>query len=148
MAAASDDGRTTASGAVTSEEPPTAPIVVDAPTTQSHEHDGLYLAETFSLMLDRWQKLYKDFYSAKLGRYDLTKVPDVYDMIRFDALHNSHLQLEGMEELLKLSTAFENSVVPQEYGTDKDDKRKIGSQMVKALLEKIKGDISVTMVRN
>ena len=41
----------------------------------------LYLSETFELMLDRWQKLYKDFYAKKEGRYDLTKVPDLYDMV-------------------------------------------------------------------
>ena len=27
--------------------------------------------------------------------YDLTKVPDVYDMIRYDVLHNKALLLEG-----------------------------------------------------
>jgi hypothetical protein len=26
-------------------------------------------------------------------RFDLTKVPDIYDMIRFDVLHNSHLEV-------------------------------------------------------
>ena len=38
-------------------------------------------------------------------------------MIRYDMLHNSALNLRGADELLKLSAAFENSVVPQEYGT-------------------------------
>ena len=28
-----------------------------------------------------------------LDRFDLTKVPDIYDMIRFDVLHNSHLEV-------------------------------------------------------
>ncbi len=41
----------------------------------------------------------------------------MYDMIRYDMLHNSALNLRGADELLKLSAAFENSVVPQEYGT-------------------------------
>lgn len=52
-----------------------------------------------------------------------------------------------MQELFELASAFENSVVPQEYGTDRDDKRRIGSKMCKALLEKIKYDLTVTMVR-
>lgn len=78
--------------------------------------DGLYLSETFALMHDRWMKLYKDFYNAGTNRFDLTKVPDVYDMIRYDLLHNSHLELHGMEELFQLSQLFENSVVPNEYG--------------------------------
>ena len=103
----------------------------------------LYLSETFSLMLDRWEKVNKDFFSAKTGLYDLSKVPDVYDMIRFDVLHNSHLNLDGMDELFQLAMAFENSVVPQEYGKDSVEKRVIGSKVCGALLEKIKYDLNV-----
>jgi len=106
--------------------------------------DGLYLSETLSLMADRWEKLFKDFYSAKAGQYDLTKVPDVYDMVRFDILHNSHLELTGIKELYHLAAAFENAVVPQEYGTDRNDKRRIGSKMCGALLEKIKNDLNAS----
>ena len=50
-----------------------------------------------------------------------------------------------MEELYELAGAFENSVVPQEYGIDRDDKRRIGSKMCHALLEKIKNDLCATM---
>ena len=34
----------------------------------------LYLSETFGLMLDRWSKLNKEFFSAKTSMFDLTKV--------------------------------------------------------------------------
>mmetsp|Transcript_15097 Transcript_15097/g.14496 ORF Transcript_15097/g.14496 Transcript_15097/m.14496 type:complete len:1181 (+) Transcript_15097:105-3647(+) len=112
---------------------------------KDHSQDTLYLSETFSLMSDRWEKLRKDFFSPKTQKFDLTKVPDIYDMIRFDVLHNSHLELDGLHELFELSSAFENSVVPQEYGTDRDDKRRIGSKMCKQLLEKIKYDLTITM---
>ena len=57
------------------------------------------------------------------------------------------VQLQGTQELFELSSAFENSVVPQEYGTDREDKRRIGSKMCNALLEKIKYDLTITMVR-
>ena len=33
------------------------------------------------------------YLSHFFGRFDLTKVPDIYDMIRFDVLHNSHLEV-------------------------------------------------------
>ncbi len=95
-------------------------------------------------IVDRWEKLYKDFYSAKLGLFDLSKVPDIYDAIRYEALHNSDLNLDGMRELYHLSMLFENSVVPQEYGIDRYDKRRIGSMMCHFLLEKIKGDLLVS----
>ena len=103
----------------------------------------LYLSETFSLMLDRWEKLNKDFLSSKTGLYDLTKVPDVYDMIRYDVLHNSHVNFDGMEEIYRLASALENSIVPQEYGKDSNEKRIIGSKVCGALLEKIRYDLTI-----
>ena len=75
--------------------------------------------------------------------YDLTKVPDVYDMIRYDVLHNSHLNLEGMNELFHLSMAFADCVVPQEYGIHETDKRTIGSKLCGPLLQKIRYDLMV-----
>jgi hypothetical protein len=104
---------------------------------------GLYLTETYSLMHDRWNKLYKDFYNVKAKQFDLTKVPDVYDMIRYDVLHNSHLHVQGMDELFGLSSVFESCVVPQEYGIDKADKKYIAAKMCGALVEKIKHDLTV-----
>ena len=113
---------------------------------RSHVDDNkLYLSETFSLMLDRWEKLNKDLFSPKTNMFDLSKVPDVYDMIRYDALHNSHLDLVGMRELYETAAALENSIVPQEYGMDGKEKRVIGSKVCGALLEKIRYD--VTMAR-
>lgn len=108
----------------------------------------LYLNETFSLMLDRWEKLNKDFFSTKTSQYDLTKVPDVYDMIRYDVLHNSHVDLDGMEELYRLAAALENSIVPQEYGKDGPEKRVIGSKVCGALLEKIRYDLTISSADN
>ena len=104
----------------------------------------LYLGETFSLMLDRWEKLNKDFFDSKTGMYDLSKIPDVYDMIRYDILHNSHVPLKGVKELYDRVRALENAVVPQEYGKDKEQKSFVGSQVCGALLEKIKYDLIVS----
>ena len=104
---------------------------------------SLYLNETFDLMLGRWEKLNKDFKDKVTDRYDLTKVPDVYDMIRYDVLHNSHVPLNGIEELFHLSMAFADCVVPQEYGIHEVDKRFIGAKMCSALLEKLKYDLEV-----
>jgi inositol hexakisphosphate/diphosphoinositol-pentakisphosphate kinase len=89
----------------------------------------LHLSETLSLMHERWQKLNKDFKNKKTGMYDLTKVPDVYDMVRYDVLHNSHIGLSGIEELLALARDFADVVVPQEYGITKEEKISIGSKM-------------------
>ena len=50
-----------------------------------------------------------------------------------------------MRELYELAHDFESSVVPQEYGTDPENKRRIGSLMCGALLEKIKYDLRVVL---
>ena len=43
----------------------------------------------------------------------------MYDAIRYEVLHNAHLNLDGMKELYEWSMYFENTVVPQEYGIDR-----------------------------
>jgi inositol hexakisphosphate/diphosphoinositol-pentakisphosphate kinase len=41
----------------------------------------------------RRRKLLKAFYSEKKGQFDISKVPDIYDSAKYDAIHNSHLGL-------------------------------------------------------
>lgn len=66
-------------------------------------------------------------------------------MIRYDILHNSHLNLDGMNELFYLAMSFADCVVPQEYGIHEGDKRVIGSKLCNALLQKIKYDLGVVL---
>jgi inositol hexakisphosphate/diphosphoinositol-pentakisphosphate kinase len=80
-------------------------------------------------MVQRWETINKDFYKKKDNCYDLTKVPDLHDMTRYDYIHNSHLGLTSLEELRVLCKLFADCVVPQEYGVDEADKRQLGSKM-------------------
>ncbi len=52
-------------------------------------------------MLNRWRKLQQSFYNERKGLFDISKVPDIYDSAKFDAIHNAHLGLVGMPELYK-----------------------------------------------
>ncbi|KAH0620137.1 hypothetical protein JD844_014770 [Phrynosoma platyrhinos] len=74
----------------------------------------LYHSETLELMLQRWRKLEQDF-RLKNRRYDISKIPDIYDCVKYDVQHNTALQLEGTTELLHLSKALANVVIPQVY---------------------------------
>ncbi len=47
----------------------------------------LYHEETLQLMVTRWGKLEKDF-KLKTGLFDISKIPDIYDCIKYDLLHN------------------------------------------------------------
>ena len=43
------------------------------------------------MMYDRWRKLERAMYKPKDDTFDISKVPDIYDSIKYDALHNKHL---------------------------------------------------------
>ena len=47
----------------------------------------LYQGESLDLMISRWSKLLKDF-RLKNGKFDISKVPDIYDCIKYDLQHN------------------------------------------------------------
>lgn len=63
-------------------------------------------------MLRRWAKLEKDV-KMKNGRYDISKIPDIYDCIKYDVQHNSSLKLNDMMELYQLSKSLADIVIPQ-----------------------------------
>ena len=56
-------------------------------------NDRLALLRRLLLTFDRWRKLLKAFYNEKKKLYDISKVPDIYDSAKYDAIHNSHLGL-------------------------------------------------------
>ena len=62
-------------------------------------------------MLQRWSKLERDF-RQKSGRYDISKIPDIYDCVKYDVQHNGSLGLQGTAELLRLSKALADVVIP------------------------------------
>ncbi|XP_011895367.1 PREDICTED: inositol hexakisphosphate and diphosphoinositol-pentakisphosphate kinase 2 isoform X12 [Cercocebus atys] len=80
----------------------------------------LYHSETLELMLRRWSKLEKDF-KTKNGRYDISKIPDIYDCIKYDVQHNGSLKLENTMELYRLSKALADIVIPQTNDSQNED---------------------------
>lgn len=97
------------------------------------------------LTLERWRKLGRELYSAKHDTYDLSKLPDVYDCIKHDILH-AQLIKEAPRGLVlriyRLSRAFADIVVPQEYGVTSKDKYSIGASIAYHLLRKIFFDLT------
>ena len=73
----------------------------------------LYQCETWELMERRWTKLEKDFLN-KNGLFDISKLPDIYDCIKYDLLHNkSTMQCENAEELYTYAKNMADIVIPQ-----------------------------------
>ena len=87
----------------------------------------LYNNETFEMMARRWGKLEKDFKPRHTDRqaenggggiFDISKIPDIYDCIKYDTLHNPHLPLPNKNELYAAAKALADVIVPQ---VTKDD---------------------------
>uniref|UniRef100_A0A667ZDF3 Inositol hexakisphosphate and diphosphoinositol-pentakisphosphate kinase n=1 Tax=Myripristis murdjan TaxID=586833 RepID=A0A667ZDF3_9TELE len=103
----------------------------------------LYHSETLELMLQRWSKLERDF-RMKSGRYDISKIPDIYDCVKYDVIHNSTLGLEDTLELFRLSRALADIVIPQEYGINQAEKLDIAYAYCLPLIRKIQLDLQRT----
>uniref|UniRef100_A0A4W5MXY8 Inositol hexakisphosphate and diphosphoinositol-pentakisphosphate kinase n=1 Tax=Hucho hucho TaxID=62062 RepID=A0A4W5MXY8_9TELE len=103
----------------------------------------LYHSETLELMLQRWSKLERDF-RMKSGRYDISKIPDIYDCVKYDVQHNPTLGLEDTLELFRLSRALADIIIPQEYGINKVEKLDIAYAYCLPLVKKIQLDLQRT----
>ncbi|XP_026074946.1 inositol hexakisphosphate and diphosphoinositol-pentakisphosphate kinase 2 isoform X3 [Carassius auratus] len=103
----------------------------------------LYHSETLELMLRRWSKLEKDF-KMKNGRYNISKIPDIYDCIKYDVQHNSLLKLDNTMEIYRLSKALADIVIPQEYGISQAEKLDIAKGYCTPLVRKIRSDLQRT----
>lgn len=101
----------------------------------------LYHGETWDLMGRRWGKIEKDF-ATKNSAFDISKIPDIYDCIKYDLQHNQHtLQYEQAEELYIYARYLADIVIPQEYGLTIQEKLTIGQGICTPLLKKVKADL-------
>ncbi len=102
----------------------------------------LYHDESWELMLRRWSKLEKDFYNKKKEKFEISKIPDIYDSIKYDLMHNRNIIIfENAYNLYEWSKALADIVVNQEYGITKEEKLKIARGIVTPLLKKIRTDL-------
>jgi hypothetical protein len=109
----------------------------------------LYKGETLLELTERWRFIHKRLYDPDEDTFDLSRIPDVHDNVRFDVLHNPHLGLTStLEKLYELAKGMADCVVPQEYGTTIAEKRSVGVKICSSLLEKIMFDLKVARTDN
>ena len=109
----------------------------------------LYKGETLLELTERWRFIYKRLYDCDDDVFDLSRIPDVHDNVRFDVLHNPHLGLSStLEKLYELAKSMADCVVPQEYGTTVAEKRSVGVKICSSLLEKIMYDLCIARTDN
>jgi len=120
-----------------------------SPTEEALSGIKLYKGETILELTERWRFIYKKLYDEDSDTFDLSRIPDVHDNVRFDMLHNPHLGLTStLQRLYEKAKLMADCVVPQEYGTTVEEKRSIGNKMCRALLEKIKYDLIIARTDN
>ena len=74
------------------------------PTTAMHSRIVNWNGSSGSLACRR--KLLKAFHNEKKQQFDISKVPDIYDSAKYDAIHNSELGL-NMKQLYTVSFHFQ-----------------------------------------
>ncbi|KAK0426672.1 hypothetical protein QR680_009837 [Steinernema hermaphroditum] len=108
----------------------------------------LYLSETWDLAERRWSKELREFKKVmKNGvdvEFDISKIPDIYDNIKYDMEHNPDLCINNEGEFERMYLCVKNMadiVVPQEYGISEDSKICVAQRVCTPLLKKIKNDL-------
>ena len=110
-------------------------------------------AVTFGDMLQlsfaRWAKLEKDFFKKKEHKFDISKIPDIADCVRYDMVHNPiflNMRPPHMREIYRVVKRLSDIVVPLEYGATAAEKADIAGNIGGYLLEKISRDMRNAML--
>jgi inositol hexakisphosphate/diphosphoinositol-pentakisphosphate kinase len=98
--------------------------------------------ESLFLLLERWRKLERGLYNTRKGVFDISKIPDIFDAVKYDALHSRHWGLSGLPELHAIAKQLADVVIPNEYGISPDQKLRIGAKICSTLLGKILRDFT------
>ena len=97
--------------------------------------------EKVILIYKRYAKLYQEFYDIKTKKFDIGKIPTIYDNIKYDIIHNKSLINNEGYELFNIVDKLACFLMPLEYGISIEEKFNIGIKLIKPLLTKIKNDL-------
>ncbi|TGZ59401.1 hypothetical protein CRM22_009096 [Opisthorchis felineus] len=123
-----------------------ARLLTLATCRESRTSINLYQGESWELLLRRWGKLWKDFRGTG-EEYDLSKISDIYDNIKYDLQHNPAILVESeAQDFFMCAKSLADIVVPQEYGITKEEKLVIGQRICTPLMRKILSDARYTDV--
>ncbi|KIP08313.1 hypothetical protein PHLGIDRAFT_382020 [Phlebiopsis gigantea 11061_1 CR5-6] len=111
------------------------------------------------LFRERWEKLFEDFCDVKQEKFDPSRVSELYDTIKYCALHHRTFlfaifnengarpedgqqpQDRRLHELYGRAKALFDLVAPQEYGIEPEEKEEIGVLTSLPLLRNVVGDL-------
>ncbi|KXN90246.1 Inositol hexakisphosphate and diphosphoinositol-pentakisphosphate kinase [Leucoagaricus sp. SymC.cos] len=110
------------------------------------------------LFRERWEKLFEDFCDVEQKKFDPSRVSELYDTIKYCALHHRTFlfaifdenarsdpvhprQDRKIHELYSRAKALFDLVAPQEYGIDPEEKEEIGILTSLPLLRNVIQDL-------
>lgn len=108
---------------------------------QTHQSEMDCEDEKIVLIFKRYIKLHQDFYNVKSNQFDISKIPDIYDNIKYDIIHNKSILNKIAYDLYSEISLLANFVMPLEYGITIEEKVNIGIKIIKPLIKKINKDL-------
>eukprot|EP00756_Hemistasia_phaeocysticola_P006023 Hpha_TRINITY_DN13629_c0_g1::TRINITY_DN13629_c0_g1_i1::g.122727::m.122727/K13024/PPIP5K, VIP; inositol-hexakisphosphate/diphosphoinositol-pentakisphosphate 1-kinase len=112
------------------------------PDTESAEGSCPYGGESQAMMHMRWDRLLRQLRNKEKDKWDLSKVPDVLDSVKYDTIHNSHLNLPELNDILSRSVRLGRGIIANEYGISSDTRMRIGATIMSPLLAKLLQDLN------
>lgn len=105
-------------------------------------------SENPQLFRERWEKLIKEFCDVEASNFDPGKVCELYDSLKYDALHNRDFierifatpegdSLASLKDLYRTSKTFFDLIAPREYGITPEERISIGMLTSRNLLESV-----------
>lgn len=92
------------------------------------------------LVLSRWQKLRDELWDTKRRKWNISKVPEIYDAINYDLIH-LHSLARSFSSLYDVAKPLNDKIVPGEYGYDSSSRIKIGKAVCSRLIRKLVCDM-------
>ncbi|KAG0332224.1 hypothetical protein BG004_001333 [Podila humilis] len=109
--------------------------------------------ESPSLFYERWEKIFSEFAEVERSEFDPSKVSELYDSLKYDALHNRPF-LENIfvdsevdtgmgpiKDLYSKAKILFDFVAPLEYGITEEDRLEIGLLTSMPLIKQIVEDL-------
>jgi len=109
--------------------------------------------ESPSLFYERWEKIFTEFADVERSDFDPSKVSELYDSLKYDALHNrpflenifvdsdSSTGLGPIKVLYSKAKILFDFVAPLEYGITEEDRLEIGLLTSMPLVKQIVEDL-------
>jgi len=98
------------------------------------------------LVQRRWLKLREELWDKKRNTWNVSKITEIRDAVRFDLIHHPRIA-SSLLPVWEVVKSINDVIVPHEYGHDVRSRVRIGSVVCGKLLRKLLVDLSNSMTQ-